>query len=146
MTFRATVNGAELAADVPPTASLLEVLRGAGLTGTKEGCRIGVCGVCTVMVDGLAVSSCLLLAGCAQGRDVVTAEGAAARHPDVVDAFVDCEAMQCGICTPGQVMAVAAMGPEVEGEEAVRRYLSGNLCRCTGYATIVAAAEACRGH
>lgn len=145
MTVQLNVNGAQLDADVPPTASLLDALRGAGLVGTKEGCRIGVCGLCTVMVDGLPVSSCLLLAGCVDGREVVTVEGIGASRPEVVDAFVDCEGMQCGICTPGQVMAVAAMGPEIESEEEMRRYLSGNLCRCTGYATIVEAAKVSRG-
>ena len=144
MTVRAIVNGEELVADAPPTASLLDVLRDAGLTGTKEGCRIGVCGVCTVLVDDLPVSSCLFLAGCAEGREVWTVEGMADRRPEVVDAFVACEGMQCGICTPGQVMAVASMGPEVEGDEEVRRYLSGNLCRCTGYGTILEAARAAR--
>lgn len=144
MTFRATVNGEPLVAEVAPTASLLEVLRGAGLTGTKEGCRIGVCGLCSVLVDGLPVSSCLYLAGCAEGAEVLTVEGIAAQAPELVQAFVEREGMQCGICTPGQVVAVASMGPEVQGEAAVRRHLSGNLCRCTGYATIVEAAEAFR--
>ncbi|MGH9094679.1 MAG: (2Fe-2S)-binding protein [Acidimicrobiales bacterium] len=144
MKLRATVNGSAFMADAPPTASLLEVLRGAGLTGAKEGCRIGVCGVCTVLVDGLPVSSCLYLAGCAQGTEILTVEGVAERQPDLIDAFVACEGMQCGICTPGQVVTAASMGPDVGGEAAIRRYLSGNLCRCTGYASIVEAAETSR--
>jgi aerobic-type carbon monoxide dehydrogenase small subunit (CoxS/CutS family) len=144
MEIRATVNGSAFTADAPATASLLDVLRAAGLTGTKEGCRIGVCGVCTVLVDGLPVSSCLYLAGCAAGTEIMTVEGVAARRPEVVDAFVDCEGMQCGICTPGQVVTVASMPPDVQDEDAIRRYLGGNLCRCTGYAGIVDAARASR--
>ena len=140
MKLHARVNGSPFVAEVAATASLLEVLRGAGLTGTKEGCRIGVCGVCTVLVDDRPVSSCLSLAGCADGADIWTVEGMAERAPSVVDAFVECEGMQCGICTPGQIVAVASMGPDVRDESDVRHYLSGNLCRCTGYGTIVEAA------
>jgi len=138
--LQAQVNGSPFEADVPAASSLLDVLRGAGLSGTKEGCRVGVCGLCTVLVDGRPVSSCLYLAGCADDADVWTVEGMAVRAPSVVGAFVEHEGMQCGICTPGQVVAVASMGPEVRGEDAVRRYLGGNLCRCTGYGTIVEAA------
>jgi aerobic-type carbon monoxide dehydrogenase small subunit (CoxS/CutS family) len=142
--LHANVNGRPFSAQAPAAASLLDVLRDAGLTGTKEGCRIGVCGLCTVIVDGLPVSSCLYLAGCVQGADVWTVEGVAQRQPEIVDAFVACEGMQCGICTPGQVVMAASMGPEVQGEQAIRRYLSGNLCRCTGYASIVEAVRTCQ--
>jgi aerobic-type carbon monoxide dehydrogenase small subunit (CoxS/CutS family) len=142
MRWEATVNGSSLHAEVTATASLLDVLRDAGLTGTKEGCRIGVCGLCTVAVGGLPVSSCLYLAACADGTEIVTVEGVAARSPELVDAFVACEGMQCGICTPGQVVTASTMGPDVRGDDAVRRYLSGNLCRCTGYASIVEAVAA----
>ena len=141
MRIEATVNGAPFGVDASATASLLEVLRDAGLTGTKEGCRVGVCGVCTVMVDGLPVSACLYLAACAQGADVWTVEGVAARQPDLIDTFVGCEAMQCGICSPGQVVTIASMEPGTRDEATIRGYLGGNLCRCTGYATIVEAAE-----
>jgi carbon-monoxide dehydrogenase small subunit len=140
--LQANVNGSPFEADVPPTSSLLDVLRDAGLTGTKEGCRVGVCGLCTVLVDERPVSSCLFLAGCAAGSAIWTVEGMEVRAPDVVDAFVQCEGMQCGICTPGQVVSVASMGADVRDEDAVRHYLSGNLCRCTGYGTIVEAALA----
>ena len=142
MKLNTTINASSVEAEVSPAASLLDLLRSRELTGTKEGCRIGVCGVCTVMVDGLPVSACLFLAACAEGADVWTVEGIAEREPGVVDAFVACEGMQCGICTPGQVMALAAArGEGLAGEAEIRRYLEGNLCRCTGYATIVAAAR-----
>lgn len=140
MRLHARVNGAAFEADVPATASLLDTLRAAGLTGTKEGCRVGVCGLCTVLVDDRPVSSCLFLAGCAEGADVWTVEGMATRAPWAVEAFVEHEGMQCGICTPGQVVAVASMDRDIATEPEVRRYLSGNLCRCTGYGTIVEAA------
>lgn len=148
MRLRAHVNGAPFEAEVPATASLLEVLRQAGLTGTKEGCRIGVCGVCTVVMGGRPTSACLTLAGCAQGAEVWTVEGITERDPAVAVAFIACEAMQCGICTPGQVVTtstmkptLAAAGETAASEEEIRQYLSGNLCRCTGYASIVEAVE-----
>lgn len=146
MRLHARVNGSAFEADVPATSSLLEVLRAAGMSGTKEGCRVGVCGVCTVLVDDRPVSSCLYLAGCAEGSDIWTVEGMEARAPRIVDAFVECEGMQCGICTPGQVVTVASMGPDLRDEAAVRHYLAGNLCRCTGYGTIVEAALAVQDH
>jgi aerobic-type carbon monoxide dehydrogenase small subunit (CoxS/CutS family) len=138
-----TLNGQSREADVPAMASLLDVIRDLGLTGTKAGCRIGVCGVCTVLVDGLPVSSCLFLARCAEGAEVWTVEGIARDRPEVVDAFVRCEGMQCGICTPGQVVAAAAAHAELGDsldETRLREYLIGNLCRCTGYATIMESA------
>lgn len=138
------LNGQERDVDVPGTASLLEVIRGLGLTGTKEGCRIGVCGLCTVLVGGLPVSSCLYLAPCADGAQVWTVEGVAERHPAVVDAFVECEGMQCGICTPGQVVTAAACSEAGDGldEAQLREYMTGNLCRCTGYETIIESVRA----
>jgi aerobic-type carbon monoxide dehydrogenase small subunit (CoxS/CutS family) len=140
MRIQATVNGRPLSADARPTTSVLDMLRAAGLTGTKEGCRIGVCGLCTVLVGDRPVSACLMLAPCAEGTDIWTVEGMAERDPVLVDAFVGCEAMQCGICTPGQMMAAAGARGMVEpDEETIRHYLEGNLCRCTGYETIVAA-------
>ncbi|HET9078725.1 MAG TPA: 2Fe-2S iron-sulfur cluster-binding protein [Acidimicrobiales bacterium] len=139
--IRLSLNGEETCVDAPVTASLLEVLREGGLTGTKEGCRIGVCGLCSVLVDGLPVSSCLLLAPCAEGREVWTVEGLAAARPDLADRFAAVEAMQCGICTPGQVV-MAAAAQEAGAGEPDAGYLDGNLCRCTGYSTIL---EALRG-
>lgn len=147
MTIRFSLNGEPREADVPATASLLDVIRDLGLTGTKAGCRIGVCGICSVLVDDLPVSSCLYLAHCADGADVWTAEGIARASPDVVDAFVECEGLQCGICTPGQVVAALAaraeLGPAAD-EAQLREYLVGNLCRCTGYTTIIEAAKAAK--
>lgn len=147
MIIRFSLNGEPREADVPATANLLDVIRGLGLTGAKAGCRIGVCGVCSVLVDDLPVSSCLYLAHCADGADVWTAEGIARTSPEVVDAFVECEGMQCGICTPGQVVAALAaraeLGPAAD-EAQLREYLVGNLCRCTGYAAIIEAAMAAK--
>lgn len=137
------LNGMPRSVDVDAGAFLLDVLRELGLTGTKEGCAVGVCGACTVAVDGLPVSSCLYLAACADGREVLTVEGIAVIDPDVVDAFVACEGMQCGICTPGQVVAAHTLRrayPDAS-EADVRDYLAGNLCRCTGYGPIVEAVK-----
>ncbi len=142
MRLRFTLNGEPQELDASPTASLTEVLRSLGLTGTKEGCRIGVCGLCTVLVDDLPVSSCLFLAPCAEGRQVWTVEGLARRDPAVVAAFVEHEGMQCGICTPGQVVMASAARSELgagAAEAEIREYLIGNLCRCTGYQSIVMA-------
>ena len=135
------LNGAAVQLDVEPDALLLDVLRGQGLTGTKEGCGVGVCGLCSVLVDDRPVSACLYLCGALGGSDVWTVEGVVEREPGLLAAFVAHEAMQCGICTPGQVVAAAALRracPDATEEE-VRTYLSGNLCRCTGYGTIVEA-------
>ena len=136
-----TCNGEPFEADAPVDASLLEVLRAGGLTGTKTGCEVGVCGLCTVLVDDLPISSCLLLAPCVAGRDVWTVEGIARREPALVQAFVEAEGMQCGICTPGQVVTALAAANEglAAGSEELVAYLAGTLCRCTGYQTILEA-------
>jgi aerobic-type carbon monoxide dehydrogenase small subunit (CoxS/CutS family) len=134
-----TCNGTPIEVHARADASLLEVLRDLGLTGAKVGCELGVCGLCTVLVNDLPVSSCIYLAPCAEDRDVWTIEGLATRVPELIDAFVDAEAMQCGICTPGQVIsafAAAAEGLRPASDE-LKAYLSGNLCRCTGYQTIL---------
>ncbi|HEU4543897.1 MAG TPA: (2Fe-2S)-binding protein [Jiangellaceae bacterium] len=138
------LNGQPTEVESRPTAFLVDVLRESGLTGTKEGCGVGVCGACTVLVDDRSVSSCLYLAPCVEGADVWTIEGLTERFPEVVDAFVAHEGMQCGICTPGQVAAVCALALEQPDADdgAIREYLNGNLCRCTGYQTILAAAKA----
>jgi carbon-monoxide dehydrogenase small subunit len=138
------VNQVPAVASVDIRATLAEALRdGLGLTGTHLGCEHGVCGSCTVIVDGRTARSCLLLAVACQGRYVTTVEGLAAGdqlHP-VQTAFSRHHALQCGFCTPGFLMTVLEMLTErvPPDERVVRRRLSGNLCRCTGYQNIVAA-------
>jgi carbon-monoxide dehydrogenase small subunit len=142
------LNGERVEVDVTATAFLVDVVRQLGRTGTKEGCGVGVCGACTVLVDDRPVSSCLYLAACADGAQVWTSEGLCRRFPQVAEAFVNHEAMQCGICTPGQVAAVCALAlqhPDAD-EGTIRDFLNGNLCRCTGYRTILAASSAALRH
>jgi carbon-monoxide dehydrogenase small subunit len=132
-----------------PARRLLDFLReDLDLTGAKEGCGMGECGACTVLVDGDPVCSCLVLCGQVADAEVVTAEGLAERglHP-VQEAFVEAHASQCGFCTPGMIVAAAALlarDPD-PGEESVRVALAGNLCRCTGYSAIVRALVGARG-
>jgi aerobic-type carbon monoxide dehydrogenase small subunit (CoxS/CutS family) len=139
-----TLNGAAVDADIEPDVLLVDLIRDGGLTGTKEACGVGVCGLCTVLVNDLPVSACLYLAACAGGADVWTVEGLAREDPGLVRAFAEQEGMQCGICTPGQVVAAAALAREnpaaTDGE--IREHMSGNLCRCTGYQTIAASVRA----
>jgi carbon-monoxide dehydrogenase small subunit len=138
-----TVNGEPSTVEIDPDDSLLRVLRERlQLTGTKEGCDEGECGACTVLVDGRAVDSCLVLAATAAGRSVTTIEGltppGGQLHP-VQAAFVSGNGAQCGICTPGMIMsavALLAVNPSPT-ETDVREAIAGNLCRCTGYTTIV---------
>jgi carbon-monoxide dehydrogenase small subunit len=141
------VNGMEHELDVRPTARLIDVLRlQLGLTGVKEGCSEGECGACTVLVDDKAVNSCLVLAAQVRGKKVVTVEGLA--DDDGLDLlqrmFVEHGAVQCGFCTPGMLMSAKALliADPHPTEEAIRLALAGNLCRCTGYTTIVAAVRA----
>ncbi len=135
-----TLNGEEVVTSADPGALLVDLIRDLGLTGTKEACGVGVCGLCTVLVNDLPVSSCLYLAACADGADIWTVEGLAAAEPELIRAFVADEGMQCGICTPGQVVAAAALARENPGatDEEIRAHQAGNLCRCTGYQTIAA--------
>ena len=142
------VNGVARQAAVQPRLTLADYLRGpCGLTGTHLGCEHGVCGACTVLVDGEAVRSCLVFAVQADGREVTTVEGLAA--PDgglstVQAAFRDNHALQCGFCTPGFVVSVTAFLRDNADptDEEIRDALSGNLCRCTGYQGIIAAVRA----
>ncbi len=142
---RIVVNGQERSAEVEARWTLADFLRSAaGLTGTHLGCEHGVCGACTVMVDGDAVRSCLMFAVQADGSEVTTIEGLAPSsdelHP-VQEAFRDAHGLQCGFCTPGFVVSVAAFldeNPRPTDEE-IREALSGNLCRCTGYQGILRA-------
>jgi carbon-monoxide dehydrogenase small subunit len=137
-----TVNDHLYRLEVEPTRLLLDVLRDdLDLTGTKEGCSIGVCGACTVLVDDLPMSACLTLALTVQGRSVRTIEGLARGgelHP-LQSAFLECGGFQCGFCTPGQIMAAYALlqeHPDPSDEE-IREGMLGNLCRCTGYYKII---------
>ena len=150
-----SVNGASRTASVEPRITLADVLRDElGLTGTHVGCEHGVCGACTVLLDGRSVRSCLLFAVQAAGHEVTTVEGLAAAdgtlHP-LQEAFHEVHGLQCGFCTPGLLMAARELLDENPSptEAEVRTWLSGNLCRCTGYQNIVdavlLAAERMRG-
>ena len=141
--IRMTVNGRDTEAFVDPRRTLADVLReDLELTGTHLGCEHGVCGACTVLLDGAAVRSCLLLSVQADGASITTVEGVAgddgALHP-LQEAFRDCHSFQCGFCTPGFVMTALALLEESDSldEHAVREELAGNICRCTGYQSIV---------
>ena len=140
-----TINGKQRRLKVPPMARLLDVLReDCGLTGTKEGCGEGECGACTVLVDGVAVDSCLVPMAHVEGRKVVTIEGAAAAKRSakaLQNAFVEHGGAQCGICTPGMIMAACTLKTGCSRDE-IKTVLAGNLCRCTGYISIFNSVEA----
>src|SRR4030042_3079504 len=143
------VNGKIREVFVEPWKTLLEVLREElGLTGAKRGCDDGNCGACTVIVDGKAIKSCLILAPQARGKEILTIEGLGSEgnlHP-LQQAFIDHFAVQCGFCTPGMILAAKALLDEnpKAGEEEIREGLHGNICRCTGYTKIVEAIESAR--
>lgn len=142
MKINFTLNGKSVELDVDPMAIALDVIRDLALTGTKEGCGVGVCGACTIMVDGEPVSSCICVVGTLQDKEVWTVEGVSEKMPDLIEKFIDNEGMQCGICTPGQIMAAAAISSvDITSEEDIKKYMAGNLCRCTGYQTILNAVE-----
>jgi len=133
--MRFTLNGATRRIDAHPLKRLLDVLReDCGLTGTKEGCGEGECGACTVLVDGAPVNACLVPFAQVDRTRVTTIEGLGGRHP-LQRAFVEHGGAQCGICTPGMIMAAVALGTDPSLDE-IRVGLAGNLCRCTGYAAI----------
>ena len=148
MKLRMKVNGASRAVETHPAKRLLDVLREeCGLTGTKEGCGEGECGACTVLLDGKPVMSCLVPACQADGSAVTTIEGLAA--PDgspspLQEAFARMAGTQCGICTPGMILAAAAWREDPSTAETVGEALAGNLCRCTGYTKIFEAVESGR--
>ncbi|MCC6791005.1 MAG: (2Fe-2S)-binding protein [Thermomicrobiales bacterium] len=141
------VNGKARRVTAPADAFLLEVLRDRlALTGAKNGCGMGECGACTVLLDGAAVCSCLTLAIETQGREIVTIEGLATpgELDPLQEAFAESGGVQCGFCTPGMVLASRALLDENPNpsEAEIRLALSGNLCRCTGYGKIVEAVMA----
>jgi 2-furoyl-CoA dehydrogenase 2Fe-2S iron sulfur subunit len=142
-----TLNGRKLTAEAEPRTLLSDFLRHAlGATGTHVGCEHGICGCCTVQIDGVAARSCLTLAVQAEGRDIKTVESLAAADGKLnalQQAFQNNHALQCGFCTPGILMSFTdylARNPKPSKDE-IREVLSGHLCRCTGYAGIVAAVE-----
>ena len=145
--IKLTVNNQPYRLSVLPWRTLLEVIReDLGLTGTKEGCGLGECGACTVLIDGRAVNSCLVLATEAEGKQITTIEGLTQGdklHP-IQQAFVDHGGLQCGFCTPGMIMAAKALLDKnpTPTEEEVKRGIAGNLCRCTGYAKIIESIKA----
>ncbi len=147
ITVNMTVNGKDVTVNVSPHDTLLKVLReDLKLTGVKEGCGVGECGACTVIVDGEAVNSCLMLAPSLEGKDILTVEGLMqdeTLHP-LQQAFIDYGAVQCGFCTPGLLLSAKALldhNPKPTEEE-IRVGISGNLCRCTGYHQVVEAIQA----
>jgi carbon-monoxide dehydrogenase small subunit len=145
------VNGLDYETEVEPRRTLLELIRGdLELTGTKEGCGLGECGTCTVLLDGKPIKSCITLAVQADGHEVTTIEGLeksdGTLHP-LQQAFIDHGAIQCGFCTPGMVLSAKALLDENPNpsEQEVREAIAGNLCRCTGYQKIVEAILAVQG-
>ena len=146
--IKLTVNGQEYSFSVEPNKTLLSLIRDdLGLTGTKEGCDVGECGACTVLVNNKAVGSCMFLAVNADGCDVVTIEGLVGPNGELdplQQAFIDEGAVQCGFCTPGMIMSAKALlleNPDPT-EDDIMRAIEGNLCRCTGYLPIVKAIKA----
>jgi carbon-monoxide dehydrogenase small subunit len=153
-TIHFTLNGEAVSAEIAPHHTIVEVLRDRfALFGARESCAQGLCGCCTVLVDGRAVSGCLFLAAFADGAEVITIEHLAAngKLSPVQEAFVECGAFQCGFCTPGFVLMAGELlneNPDPDEDE-IRHYLSGNLCRCAAYPEIInavkLAAEKMRG-
>lgn len=141
-----TINGDRVELLVSPHHTLLEVLRDQlGLMGTKRGCDLGACGACTVLINGEAYLSCIMLAMDAVGQEIVTIEGLSeggGLHP-LQKAFVETGALQCGFCTPGMILTAQAILNEADNptEETIKKKMAGNLCRCTGYKKIVEAVQ-----
>jgi aerobic-type carbon monoxide dehydrogenase small subunit (CoxS/CutS family) len=137
MTVTLSLNGSETTLDCEPTEMLLDVLRREGLRSVRETCRIGVCGACTVLLDGEPVTGCITMAAQAQGRELTTVEGLGALHP-VQLAFIDAHAFQCGWCTPGFVLTTKHLLEENAdpSDVEIAEALGGNLCRCGSYVKI----------
>jgi len=145
--IRLNINGAAHQVEAQPLETLLAVLRDRlNLTGTKDGCGEGVCGACTVLINGQPVSSCLLLASYAEGQQITTIEGVGSSgnklHP-LQKAFLDNGAFQCGYCTPGMILMAKALLDQNRhpSETEIRDFMAGNICRCTGYVEIVRAVK-----
>ena len=148
--LRLSVNGREYEVAVSPHRTLLKVLREElGLSGSKDGCDLGSCGTCTVIIDGNPVLSCLTLACSCEGKEILTIEGISSEGKlhSLQENFMKYGAVQCGYCTPGMIMSAKALLDENPNpsELDVRRDISGNLCRCTGYVKIVEAILATKG-
>ena len=145
------VNGNDYKMTVDTRMTLIEAIRDEiGLTGTKEGCGVGECGTCTVLMDGKPIYSCIMLAVEAEGKEILTIEGLAdsdGLHP-IQKSFIDHGAVQCGFCTPGMILTAKALLDENPNptEEDVRKAISGNLCRCTGYSKIIEAIMSLSGN
>lgn len=144
-TIRFNLNGESVSAQVAPHHNLVELLqREFALYGARESCGQGLCGCCTVLVDGKAVSGCLYLAALVDGAEVVTIEHDGGRGPDAVQqAFIECGAFQCGFCTPGFVLMTRQLLDEKPDptDDDIRHYLSGNLCRCAAYPEVIEAVK-----
>jgi carbon-monoxide dehydrogenase small subunit len=145
------LNGEPIQVEIEPHLTLLQLLREKlELTGTKEGCGMGECGACTVLLDGKTINSCIFPAMEAEGKSITTIEGIAdgkgGLHP-IQKAFIEHGAIQCGFCTPGMVLSAKALLDEIPKptEEEIRNGIAGNLCRCTGYLQIVQAVKAASG-
>ncbi|MGL4860192.1 MAG: xanthine dehydrogenase iron sulfur-binding subunit XdhC [Enterobacteriaceae bacterium] len=145
--IRCHINQQPCEFQIPVGLSLMELLRKQGLTSVKQGCAVGECGACTVLIDGVAVDSCLYLAAWVDGKQIRTAEGEVRdeKLSTVQQAYVNAGAVQCGFCTPGLVMTSTALVEKYRRQpvtvEQIRRGLAGNLCRCTGYEMIVDAVQ-----
>lgn len=146
--FKLTVNGKPYSVEAHPFSRLLDVIReNFGLTGTKEGCGEGECGACSVIIDGKLVNSCLVPVLQANGKKILTVEGLAKKSLSPLQrAFIKCGGAQCGICTPGMLMAAHALQKRKKRltKQEIREGLGGNLCRCTGYSQILESIQACR--
>jgi len=141
--IRFRLNGEPVAAQVAPHESLVEVLRDSfGLYGARESCGQGLCGCCTVLVDGTAVSGCLYLGSLVEGAEVATVE-AGDKLDAVQEAFIESGAFQCGFCTPGFILMTRQLLGEIPqpSEDEIKHYLSGNLCRCAAYPQIIEAVQ-----
>lgn len=146
-TIRFTLNGEEVSASVDVRESLADVLRVEfGMTSVKKGCEVGECGACTVLIDGNPYDSCIFLAAWIDGKEVLTLEGLMDEDgtiSDIQQAFIDEAAIQCGFCTPGFILSAEHLlrSGRRHSREEIRRELSGNMCRCTGYQNIINAVE-----